>query len=167
VLRKPAEDGKRPASPDHVLDDPKAIDPAAVMAFIARYQIRERGDALRLSPVAHALVVELDPMGDPLETARAHVLERARRQYADGPPEGLALEPMPQSLAGVTLPTGGPAIGRFRLKSPKATGDEEVWVVSALTVGDKVVAVEANVLEKNASYVEEWMVNLAGSLKAK
>jgi hypothetical protein len=34
-------------------------------------------------------------------------------------------------------------------------------------VGDKVVAVEAHVPERHASYVEEWMVHLAGSLKAK
>jgi hypothetical protein len=167
LLRKPAEDGKRPKHPDDVLDDVKAIDPAAVMALIARYQIRERGDALRLSPVAHALVVELAPKGDPLETAKAHAMERVKRDFADGPPEGLALEPLTKSPSGVALPTSGPAIGRFRLKNPKATGDEELWVISALVVGDKVIAVEANVLAKNASYVEEWMINLAGSLKAK
>jgi hypothetical protein len=78
----------------------------------------------------------------------------------------VALEPMPKSPTGIPLPTDGPAIGRFRFRNPKSAGDEEVWVISALAVGDKVVAVQTNVLEKHASYVEEWMVHLAGSLKA-
>jgi hypothetical protein len=74
---------------------------------------------------------------------------------------------MAKSPSGVPLPTGGPAIGRFRLKDPTAAGDEQMWVLSAVPVGDKVVAVEAHVPERYASYVEEWMVHLAGSLKAK
>ena len=166
VRAKPADEWKNERV-KYVLDNVKDVDPAAVMAFLARYQIRERGDALRQSPEAKALVVELPGGGDPLEAAKANALERVKRDFADGVPEGLALEPMPKSPTGIQLPTGGPAIGRFRLKNPKASGDEEVWVISAITVGDKVVAVQTNVLEKNASYVEEWMVRLAGSLKAK
>jgi hypothetical protein len=166
VLAKPAAEWKN-EKVKYPVDDVKEIDPAAVMAFLARYQIRERGDALRRSPEAKALVVELPSGGDALEAAKAHALDRIKRDFAGDVPEGLALEPMARSPSGVELPTGGPAIGRFRFKNPMAVGDEEMWVISALTVGDKVVAVEASVLEKHASYVEEWMVHLAGSLKAK
>jgi hypothetical protein len=166
VRARPAEEGKQSKKTDYVIDDVKALDPAATMAFLARYQIRERGDALRLSPEARALVVELEAKGSPLEAATANVVERAKRDFAGDPPD-FTLEAMPKSPSGVPLPTGGPAIGRFRLKNPKAIGDEEMWVISAIPVGEKVVAVEAHVPERYASFVEEWMVHLAGSLKAK
>jgi hypothetical protein len=166
VQARPAEEGKVPKATDWVIDDVKAIDPAATMAFRARYQIRDRGDALRQSPEAEALVVELEGKDNPLEAATAHVVERARRAFAGEAPD-FSLEVIAKSPSGVQLPTGGPAIGRFRLKNPKATGDEEMWVISAIPVGDKVVALEAHVPERYASYVEEWMVHLAGSLKAK
>jgi hypothetical protein len=74
---------------------------------------------------------------------------------------------MPKSPSGVALPAGGPAIARYRFQNPLDREDRGLWVVSAMTVGDKTVAVEIHVPEKDASYVEEWMVRLAGSLKAK
>jgi hypothetical protein len=166
VQARPAEEGRQSTKTDYVINDVTSIDPAARMAFRARYQIRDRGDALRLSPEADALVVELEGKGSPLELATAHVVKRSKRAFAGEPPD-FTLEAMPKSPSGIQLPTGGPAIGRFRLKNPAATGDEELWIVSAIPVGDKVVAVEARVPERYASYVEEWMVHLAGSLKAK
>ena len=42
-----------------------------------------------------------------------------------------------------------------------------MWVISALRVGNKTVAVESHVPERFASYVDEWMVHFAGSLKAR
>lgn len=166
VRAQPAEEGKQSKKTDYVIDDVKALDPAATMAFLARYQIRERGDGLRLSPEANALVVELDAKGNPLEAATANVVERAKRDFAGDPPD-FTLEAMPKSPSGIPLPTGGPAIGRFRLKNPRAVGDEDMWIISAIPVGGKIVAVEAHVAERYASYVEEWMVHLAGSLKGK
>ncbi|HKB03807.1 MAG TPA: hypothetical protein VKD90_16400 [Gemmataceae bacterium] len=166
VQARPPEEGRQPKKTDYVIEDVKSIDPAATMAFLARYQIRERGDALRQSPEVMALVVELERKDNPLEAATAHVIERSKRAYAGEAPD-FTLEAMAKSPSGIPLPVSGPAIGRFRLKDPTATGDEQIWIISAITVGDKVVAVEAHVPERFASYVEEWMVHLAGSLKAK
>jgi hypothetical protein len=147
-------------------DDLKALDPKAVMAFRAEYLIRERGDAKRHSAQAEALVVEFDKGGDPLEAAKAHVIERIKRDYAGMAPD-VKLEPMGRSPSGAALPTGGPAIARLLFKDPYDRDNKEVWVISALPVGGKTVAVEAHVPEKYASYVDEWMVHFAASLKAR
>lgn len=148
-------------------DDLKGMDPKAVMAFQAEYQIRERGDAKRHAATATALVVELDARGDPLEAARAHVIERIKKDYATDKVPDIKLEPMSRAPSGVGLPTGGPAIGRFLFNDPFDKDNRVMWVISALRVGNKTVAVEAHVPEKHASYVDEWMVHFAGSLKAR
>jgi hypothetical protein len=142
-------------------NDLKGIDPKAVMALRAEYQIRERGDAKRQPAQADALVVEIE--GDGLEAAKAHVAERIKRAFAENPPD-VKLEPLAR---GTALPTGGPTIGRFSFKNPQDRDDREVWVISTLRVGGKTVAVEVHTKEKDSSYVDEWMVHLAGSLKAR
>ena len=164
---KPA-DQWGPKEKKYVLDpdDLKALDPKAAMAFRAEYQIRERGDAKRHPAEAKALVVELDKGGDPLEAAKAHVIERIKRDYAGTAPD-LKLEPMARAPSGAALPAGGPAIARLLFKDPYDRDNRVVWVVSALRMGGKTVAVEAQVPEKYASYVDEWMVHFAGSLKTR
>jgi hypothetical protein len=134
---------------------------------MARYQPKERGDALRRPIDALALVVELPKSADPLEAAKAHVLEFIKRDYAGSAPAGLQLEALTKSPSGVALPTGGPVIARFRFQDPLDRENRVMWIISAIVVGDKTVAVESHVAEKDASHVEEWMVHLAGSLKAK
>ena len=148
-------------------DDLKGMDPKAVMAFRAEYQIRERGDAKRHPATAEALVVELDARGNPLDAARAHVIERIKKDYAGGMAPDIKLEPMGRAPSGTPLPTGGPAIERFLFQDPYDRANRVMWVVSALRVGNKTVAVEAHVPERFASYVDEWMVHLAGSLNAR
>ena len=148
-------------------DDLKGRDQKAVMAFQAEYQIRERGDAKRHAATAEALVVELDAKGDPLEAAKAHVIERIKKDYPPGNVPDIKLEPMGRAPSGASLPTGGAAIGRFLFKDPFDKDGRVMWVISALRVGNKTVAVEAHVPEKLASYVDEWMIHFAGSLKAR
>lgn len=148
-------------------DDLKGLDPKAVMAFQAEYQIKERGDTKRHAATATALVVELDAKGDPLEAAKAHVIERLKKDYAAEKVPDIKLEPMGRAPSGTPLPTGGPAIGRFQFKDPFDKDNRVMWVISALRVGNKTVAVEAHVPERFASYVDEWMVHFAGSLKAR
>jgi len=152
---------------EYTADEVREFDPAATMALTARYQPREPGDAMRKHIDVFALVVELPKAGEPLEVAQTHVIERIKREYADKAPPDLKLEPLAKSPAGVALPTGGPAIARYRFQDPLDRENREMWIVSAIAIGDKTVAVEARVREKYASYVEEWMVHLAGSLKAK
>jgi hypothetical protein len=167
VRGKPKEEQETKDKVPFVVDDVKALDPAATMALRARYQPRERGDAM-LKPIeVIALVVELPKAGEALDAAQAHVIDRIKRDYAgDAPPE-LKLEPMAKSPAGIALPTGGPAIARYRFQDPFDRENRVMWIVSAIAIGDKTVAVETHVPEKDASYVEEWMVHLAGSLRAK
>lgn len=148
-------------------DDLKGLDPKAVMAFLAEYEIRERGDAKRHAARAEALVVELDAGGDPLAAAQSHVVERIKRNFAVGMVPDIKLEPMTRAPSGTALPTGGPAIARLLFKNPLDKDDRDVWVVSAIRVGNKTVAVEAHTQEKHASYVDEWMVHFAGSLKGR
>ena len=167
VRGKPADEWADKDKVKYFVDDLKAIDPAATLALLARYQPKERGDALRKPIDTTALVVELPQAADPLEAAKAHVTERIKRDFAGDAPAGLQLEPLPKSPSGVALPSGGPAIARFRFQNPLDREDRVLWIVSATAVGDKTVAVEIQVPEKDASYVEEWMVRLAGSLKAK
>jgi hypothetical protein len=163
---KPADEWKFDEKHPYVVQDVKAIDPAATMVFRTRYQIKERLDALRHAAEADALVVELPGGKDPLEAARSHVVERIKKDYAGDPPD-VKLEPLAKSPSGTPLPTGGPAIGRFLFRDPKDSQNRDVWVISAITVGGKTVAVEIKAKEKYASYVEEWMIHLAGSLRAK
>jgi hypothetical protein len=148
-------------------DDLKGLDPKAIMAFRAEYQIRERGDAKRQPARAYAEIVELEKVGDPLEVAKTHVVERIKRDYpADNVPD-IKLEPMNHSPSGTPLPTGGPAVARLLFNDPFDRNNKVVWVISAVRAGSKTVAVEAHVPEKFASYVDEWMIHLAGSLKAR
>lgn len=167
VRGKPSDEWKDKDKVKYPVDDVKALDPAATMALMARYQPKERGDALRRQIDAMALVVELPKSPDPLEAAKAHALEHIKRSYGKDVPAGLRLEELTKSRSGVALPTGGPPIGRFRVEHPGDRSNPDLWVISVIEVGDKIVAVEAHVAEKDASYVEEWMVHLAGSLKAK
>jgi hypothetical protein len=144
--------------------DLKGEDPNAMMMLKAEYQFKERGDAKRLPAQANALVVELDKGGDPLEAAKAHIIERIKKSYASATVPDVKLEPLTK---GTQLPTGGPAIGRFLFKDPLDKDNKVEWVISAINVGNKIVAVETSVLEKHAAFVDEWMVHLAGSLKAR
>jgi hypothetical protein len=148
-------------------DDLKGLDPKAVMAFRAEYQIRERGDAKRQPAQAYAVVVELDKGGDPLDMAKAHVVERIKKDYATDKVPEVELKPMTRSPSGVPLPTGGPAIARLLFVDKLDKDNQVMWVISAIRVGGKTVAVESHVPEKHASHVDEWMVHFAGSLKAR
>jgi hypothetical protein len=162
---KPADQWS-PKEKKYVLEpeDLKGLDPNASMAFEAAYQFKERGDAKRHPATTHALVVELSKGGDPLEAAKAHVIERIKKDYAAANVPDIKLEPLNK---GTALPTGGPAIGRFLFKDPFDKDNKVEWVISAISVGGKTVAVETSVLEKHATFVDEWMVHLAGSLKAR
>jgi hypothetical protein len=166
VRSKPADEWSPKDKVKYPIDDVKELDPAATMAFLAQYRIKEGGDSKRQGAEAEALVVELAGGGDPLEAAKAHAIQYIKKQYAGMPPE-IKLEPMTKSPAGIQLPSGGPAIGRFLFNDPFDRQNRVMWVISAISAGGKTIAVETHALEKNASYVEEWMVHLAGSLKAK
>lgn len=170
VRAKPEDQWTKEDKLKYPLDDPKEEDPAATMAFLAQYKIRGGGDNKRQPAEAKALVVELPGGGDPLEAAKNHVLERIKREFAATGaqvPPGLKLEPMNRSPGGVSLPSGGPAIGRFLFRDPFDPKSPVMYVISAASVGGKTVAVEAHCLDKDASYLDEWMVHLAGSLKAR
>jgi hypothetical protein len=166
VRGKPAEEWAEKEKIKYIVDDVKQLDPAATLALLARYQPKDGGDT-KLQPVdAMALIVELDKGGNPLFTAKAHVIERIKREFADSPPE-VTLEPITKSPSGVALPTNGPAIARLRFRNPQDRDQPEMWVIAAIAVGGKTVAVEIRTREKDASNVDEWMVHLAGSLRAK
>jgi hypothetical protein len=167
VRGKPAEEGKPIKKTDYVVDDVKEIDPAATMAFRARYQRKGGGDSLRRPAETFAEVVELPGGGDPLEAAKAHVVERIKKDFAAGNVPDIKLEAMTRSLSGTPLPAGGPSIGRFIFRNPLDRDNRVVYVISAMSIGGKIVAVEARASEVDASFVDEWMVRLAGSLKAR
>ena len=124
-----------------MVDNPKDDDPAAVMALMAAYQPKAGGDTRRKPAEAFALVVELSTGGNPLEVAKEHVTARIQKDFA-GTTVDVKLEPLATSSAGVALPTGGPAIGRFRFRSPLDKDDRSLWIISAVSVGGKVVAIE-------------------------
>jgi hypothetical protein len=149
---------------DYIID-PKSIDKHATMAFLARYRLRTATDSRQHAAEAEALVVEIPKGNDPIETAKAHVIERLRKDYDSE--VDLKFEPLNKSPAGIALPTDGPAIVRLLLRDPKDRESAKLWIISALNIGDKTVAVESSVRERNAAYVEEWMIHLAASLKAK
>jgi hypothetical protein len=166
VRAKPADEWSPKDKLKYPIDDVKEIDPAATMAFLAQYRIKEGGDSKRHGAEAKALVVELPGGGDPLEAAKSHVIQFIKKDYAGTAPD-IKLESMTKSPAGIHLPSGGPAIGRFLFNDPFDRQNRVMWVISAISAGGKTIAVETHTLEKNASYVEEWMVHLAGSVKAK
>ena len=156
---------ERPTKNDYNAD-PKEFGPEVAMAFKASFQIKAGGDARQRAAEPRALVVELPKAADPLAAATAHLIERIKKSYADSPPE-VVLEPLAKSPAGVPLPTDGPTMARLVFRDPQSRGDVQLYIVSAMTVGNKTVVVEADVEERHAAYVEAWMVHLAASLKAK
>ncbi|WP_020469809.1 zinc ribbon domain-containing protein [Zavarzinella formosa] len=145
--------------------DPKEIDPAASFAFRAKFQIKVGGDTRQIPAEAKALVVELPQGGDPLETIKKHVIERIKKDYANDPPE-IKLEPLAKSPANISLPNSGPQMARLLFIDPLNKEDRHMYIISAINVEGMTVGIETDVLERNGSYVEEWMVHLAGSLKA-
>ncbi len=167
VRAKPAAEWDVKDRLKYPIEDVKEIDPAATMAFRAEYRIREGGDNKRRGAQASALVVELPGGGDPLEAAKSHVIESIKKEYPPGMVPEITLEPMTRSPAGIALPSGSPVVARFLFRNPQDREDRVMYVISALAIGSKTVAVETHASEINASYVEEWMVHLAGSLKAK
>jgi hypothetical protein len=167
VRGKPADEDRPTKKTDYIVDDVKQIDPAVTMAFRAQYRRRESGDSMRRPAVTWAEVVELPGGGEPLEAAKEHVIERIKKDFVAGNVPDVKLESMMRSPSGTPLPTGGPAIGRFIFRNPLGKDDRVVYVISALSIGGKTVAVEARASEVDASFVDEWMVRLAGSLKAK
>lgn len=164
-MAAPPEEGVRAKKSDYAVD-PKEIDPAASFAFRARFQIKVGGDTRQHAAEAKALVVELKQADDPLETVTQHVIERIKRDYAGNPPE-VKLEPMAKSPAGVPLPANGPAMARLLFRDPLDKDNRVMYILSAINADGMTIGVEAEVLERNANYVEEWMVHLAGSLKGK
>lgn len=166
VRAKPEDEWRKEDKLKYPIDNVKDIDPAATMAFIAQYRIREQGDSKRHAAEAKALVVELPGGGDPLEAAKSHVIERIKRDFAGNPP-AISLEAMNRSPSGISLPSGGAATGRFLFKNPLDRQEKVMYIISAISVGGKTIAVETHCQEKDGSYVEEWMLHLASSLKAK
>lgn len=164
VWKRASEEGD-PKKGDYVLN-PKDIDMRASMAFMARFKLRTMTDSRQHAAEAKALVIELPKTADPLDAAKADVIERLKKDYAGEAPE-LKFEPMAKSPAGIALPSDGPAIARLLMRDPTDRENVTMWIISAINIGDKTIACQISVLEKNASYVEEWMVHLAASLKAK
>jgi hypothetical protein len=157
-----SEDRKR-----YFVEDIKDLDPKGTLAFQATYRIREQGDAHRKPAEAMAIVLEIPGGGDPLEAAKAYVVGRIKKEFTGGAVPDVKLEPMTKSPSGLNLPTGGAAIGRFRFADPQDRDDRRMYIISAISLGGKTVALETRCSERDASYVEEWMIHLAGSLKAK
>lgn len=162
----PIEEGEPVKKTDYNVD-PKDIDPAAKYAFRARFQIKTGGDTRQHAAEAKALIVELPQGADPLETVKNHVLDRIKADYAGDVPKDLKLEPLTKSPAGITLPSDGPAMARVLFKDPLDRDNRRMYILSAVNVGGKTVGIEIDALELTASYVEEWMVHLASSLRAK
>jgi hypothetical protein len=164
VKAKVLQEGEKSTKKDY-LADPKEIDPSATMAFLISYVPRTAKDR-RVNPIdAKAVVVELGG-GDPLETAKNHVVERIKKRRGEDP-GAVKLEPYGKSPSGIDLPKDGPAMGRFLFQDPDSPASRELWMISAISVGGKVIAVEIETPLITAQYVEEWMIHLAHSLKAK
>ncbi|MEZ6142230.1 MAG: hypothetical protein R3B84_16855 [Zavarzinella sp.] len=145
---------------------PKEIDPAGIMCFRAIKKFLDKGGNESGRTDVKALVVELPNTGDPLASAKNHVLERIRRDYPEGT-ENLTLEDA-NSPNEIELPSDGELkIGRFLFRDPLSRDDKTYWIIAARVVGDKTIAVEIDVPEKYALPVEEWMVNFASSLQPK
>jgi hypothetical protein len=149
---------------DYIIN-PQDIDKRATMAFIARHKFRIGRDTRVREGEAKALVVELAKGGDPLETAKEHVIELLKKDYPN-PPE-LKFEPLTKSPGGVSLPSNGPAITRLLMRDPLDKENINMWIIAAIDIGDKTVAIEISTPERYAAQLEGFMVNLASSLKAK
>ena len=87
VRAKPEDEWRKEDKVKYPVENVKEIDPAATMAFLAQYRIRDQGDSKRKPAEAKALVVALPGGGDPLEAAKSHVIERIKKDFAGAPPE--------------------------------------------------------------------------------
>lgn len=163
VWRAAVEDGDLKKG-DYVVN-PKDIDKHATMAFIARHKFRVGRDTRVREGEAKALIVELPKGGDPLETAKAHVIELLKKDYPN--PPDLKFDALTKSPGGVAIPSNGPAITRLLMRDPLDKENVNMWIIAAIDIGDKTVAIEINTHERYAAQLEGYMVNLAHSLKAK
>lgn len=159
---RPDDENNPAKKTDFIVDDLKGIDPAATMIFRARYKEKKNG----VTHESTALVLEIPGGGDPLEAAKANTIERIKRDFAGNVPD-VKLEVMTKSPSGIALPTDGPAMARLIFRNPQDKEDRVMHVISAISVGGKTIAVAAHCQEVDATYLEEWMIRLAGSLKAK
>jgi hypothetical protein len=160
---KQLKDGEK-AQRDDYLADPKELDPKATMAFLISYVPRSAKDRRVQEINVFALVVELDGGGDPLETARKYAVDYIKRKPATGGGD-VQLKPYAKSPSGIDIPQGDPATARFEYQDPDSPTSKELWILSAINVGNKTVAVMINTPMLTASYVEEWMIHFARSLK--
>jgi hypothetical protein len=141
--------------------DPTTYAPGCTMAFRAKYVPRAGGDSRRRPVDVYAAVVEMPQAADSVQAAADHLLEQMKMDFEG---QDIKFEKMEKSANGVVDPTGA-TIGRFFFRNPGDRTGHKLIIVSAINHNGKTIAVQTKVNDSDAASVEQWMVDLAASLR--
>lgn len=144
--------------------EPRDVDAKADLYLWAEYRVRQKAD---YRPRAELVVYILDPVDDdPLASVLKYVkdrYEKERELFGETRVQELTDEPLGDPSAfteGAKIPTM-----RLHADSTRDSNRSKLHVLSAITVGNKVIGLEARCPWEYRSLWERRLIHIAGSLQ--
>jgi hypothetical protein len=161
VSKKKAPPPKKGA---YVLTSIKDKDEHATMAFRAFLPVKAKY-RLDHRPKVEALTLVFDKAeGEPLEAARAYWYEKLKKDEG-GEGVEITFKPLDKAPSGAATPKSDASIGIYQSIHSLDRTAKKLFIMSALKIGDKVVAVVVWGLDRDAEYMEQYMLKFAASLR--
>jgi hypothetical protein len=145
--------------------EPRDVDPKADLVLRAEYRFKKQLD---VKPRAELATYILDPVGDdPVAAVRAYVRSRYDREAElFGPTKLTELTDEPQGDPPAHTEQEGIETVRLRADSERSSTRSKLHVLAAVTVGGKVVGVEARCPWSDRGLWERRLIHIAGSLRS-
>lgn len=165
-IPEPKEDDDGPKRPaprrGEYVRDPKDADEKATMVFRAVMPVKNpQRDRL---PEADAMVLVFDKSeGDLLEMVRKYIHDKLKSKVNEG--VEIKLVPLSKSPSGALVPGSAAAVGVYRSTNSEDKTQSFYYVISALKVEDKVVAAVGWCTEKDAEYMDRFILKFVASLR--
>jgi hypothetical protein len=143
---------------------PKDVDPKADLLLWAEYKSKKKTDA---RPRAELVTYVLDPIGDePMAAVKAYIRDRyAKEAELFGPTRLSELRDEPQGDPPANAAPSETATVRLRADSQRDDNRSKLHVIAAITVGGKVVGVEARCPWADRPLWERRVIAIVGSLR--
>ncbi len=141
----------------------KGNDPNATMLLKAKYPASDRRHARNLLPKADAIVMVVDKKEEsPIEQATNYVKDRVKKDEGE---DKVTFSDAKDPDKSDDLPSNWNTLKRFSSKNKIDKDQKKFFVVGALTIGNKLIIVEARSSELHSEDMEPFMIRLAASLK--
>ena len=156
------------SEPDRGLEKPEDFDPKGDLLLRARQ--KRAGRDFADEAVLLTLILD-EPTGDPLAVARQYVEDQRRKEVKEKSPEGSFEVKFAELTAD---PAGDPAentieglipVVRLASSVPQDRNQSRLIVVSAIRMGDKIVAVSAWCAWADREVFEAKLMQISGSLR--